>query len=147
MYISVLFLICMSYLRSRGSSARIMIINWYWTPLAKAIQGNPDAKPIIHSDRGFQDTSKVFQSKLQKQGMILSMSRVSRCIDNGPTESFWNIVKSEMFYLTTCTDEDSLHIAIADYMNLYSTERIQGRFNGKTLAQTRAEELATDMPA
>ena len=52
----------------------------------KALRDNPDAKPIFHSDRGYQYTSKVFQSKLQKQGMDPSMSRVWHCIDNGPTE-------------------------------------------------------------
>ena len=114
---------------------------------AKAIQDNPNAKPIFHSDRGFQYTSKVFQRKLQKQGMTQSMSRVSRCIDNGPTENFWSIIKSEMFYLTTFTDEDSLRNAIADYMNFYSTERMQERFKGKTPAEVRAEALATDVPA
>lgn len=114
---------------------------------AKAIQDNPDAKPIFHSDRGFQYTSKVFQSKLQKQGMTQSMSRVSRCIDNGPTENFWSIVKSEMYYLDTFTNEDSLRNAIANYMTFYSTERIQERFKGKTPAEVRAEALATDTPA
>ena len=38
----------------------------------QAIQNNPDAKPIFHSDRGFQYTSKVFQNKLQAQGMTQS---------------------------------------------------------------------------
>jgi len=35
----------------------------------KAISANPDAKPIFHSDRGFQYTSKMFKKKLEKQGM------------------------------------------------------------------------------
>lgn len=114
---------------------------------AQAIRNNPDAKPIFHSDRGFQYTSKIFQNKLQTQGMTQSMSRVGHCIDNGPTENFWSIVKSEMFYLTTFTDEGSLRKAIADYMNFYSTERIQERFKGKAPAEVRAEALATDTPA
>lgn len=113
---------------------------------AQAIFNNPDAKPIFHSDRGFQYTSKVFQSKLQAQGMRQSMSRVGHCIDNGPTENFWSIVKSEMYYLNTFTDEASLRKAIADYMTFYSTERIQERFKGKTPAEVRAEALATDTP-
>lgn len=113
---------------------------------AQAIRNNPDAKPIFHSDRGFQYTSKIFQNKLQAQGMTQSMSRVGRCIDNGPAENFWSIVKSEMYYLTTFTDEDSLRNAIADYMNFYSTERIQERFKGKTPAEVRAAALATDTP-
>ena len=113
---------------------------------AQAILNNPDAKPIFHSDRGFQYTSKVFQSKLQEQGMQQSMSRVGHCIDNGPTENFWSIVKSEMYYLNTFTDEASLRKAIADYMTFYSTERMQERFRGKTPAEVRAEALATDTP-
>lgn len=55
----------------------------------KAIASNPDAKPIFHSDRGFQYTSSYFRSTMQKQGMAQSMSCVAHCIDNGPTEGFW----------------------------------------------------------
>ena len=58
-----------------------------------AIQKYPDAHPLFHSDRGFQYTSKVFKAKLDKQGMEQSMSRVGRCIDNGPMEGFWGILK------------------------------------------------------
>ncbi|MFZ7119563.1 MAG: IS3 family transposase [Eubacteriaceae bacterium] len=59
----------------------------------------PDAKPIFHSDRGIQYTTKAFKKKLDKAGMTQSMSRVSRCIDNGPMEAFWGMLKSEMYYL------------------------------------------------
>lgn len=52
----------------------------------KALKTNPDAKPIFHSDRGFQYTSRIFQNKLREQGMEQSMSRVGHYIDNGPTE-------------------------------------------------------------
>ena len=113
----------------------------------RAIRNNPDAKPIFHSDRGFQYTSKIFQNKLQKQGITQSMSRVGHCIDNGPTENFWGIVKSEMYYPNTFTDGHALRNAIADYMTFYSTERMQERFKGKTPAEVRAEALATDTPA
>ena len=74
------------------------------------------------------------------------MSRVGRCIDNGPTENFWSSVKSEMYYLNHFTDESSLCKALADYMSFYSTERIQERFGGKTPAEVRAEALVTDSP-
>ena len=50
----------------------------------KAIALNPKAKPILHSDRRFQYTSKVFHSMLKKQEMEQSMSRVGHCIYNGP---------------------------------------------------------------
>ena len=59
----------------------------------------PNAKPIFHSDRGFQYTSKTFKTMLNKAGMTQSMSRIARCIDNGPMEAFWGMLKSEMYYL------------------------------------------------
>lgn len=73
-----------------------------------AIQKYPDAHPLFHSDRGFQYTSKVFKSKLDKQGMQQSMSRVGRCIDNGPMEGFWGILKCEMYYLNQFATYDEL---------------------------------------
>ena len=51
-----------------------------------------------------------------------------------------------MFYLNAFTDEASLCDAIADYMNFYTTERIQSRFGGKTPAEVRAEALASEIP-
>ncbi|URZ18667.1 hypothetical protein CLFE_047550 (plasmid) [Clostridium felsineum DSM 794] len=33
-------------------------------------------------------TSRVFHTKLEAAGMTHSMSRVSKCIDNGPMEGF-----------------------------------------------------------
>ena len=98
----------------------------------KAIMANPDAKPIFHSDRGFQYTSKTFKKKLEKQKMTQSMSRVGHCIDNGPTEGFWGIIKSEMYHMYEITDEKSLRTAISDYIGFYSEKRPQDRYNCKT---------------
>ena len=64
-----------------------------------AVEQFPKAKPIFHSDRGFQYTNRLFKEKLNKANMTQSMSRVGRCIDNGPMEGFWGILKSEMYYL------------------------------------------------
>ena len=70
----------------------------------KAIIANPEAKPLFHSDRGFQYTSKLFQKKLKEHEMEQSMSRVGHCIDNGPIEGFWGIIKSEMYQMYEITD-------------------------------------------
>ncbi len=61
----------------------------------EAVRLNPDTHTIFHSDRGFQYTNKCFHQKLVDAGMIQSMSRVGKCIDNGPMEGFWGILKSE----------------------------------------------------
>lgn len=112
----------------------------------KAIATNPKAKPIFHSDRGFQYTSKVFQSKLKEQGMQQSMSRVGHCIDNGPTEGFWGIIKSEMYQMYSITDERSLRYAIKDYLRFYTEARPQDRFHCKTPMEVRQASLVTPVP-
>lgn len=113
----------------------------------KAVIANPEAKPIFHSDRGFQYTSKVFQSKLKKQELQQSMSRVGHCIDNGPAEGFWGIIKVEMYQMYKITDEASLRYAIKDYLRFYTEERLQDRYNGKTPQEVRSEALMTAEPS
>ena len=49
----------------------------------------PDAHLIFHSDRCFQYTSKQFKFNLDEAVLIQSMSRVGKCINNGPMEAFW----------------------------------------------------------
>ena len=112
----------------------------------KAIALNPCAKPIFHSDRGFQYTSKMFKKKLVKQEMRQSMSRVGHCIDNGPTEGFWGIIKAEMYQMYEITDESSLRFAIKDYIRFYSEERPQDRYCCKTPLEVRQEALKSDIP-
>ena len=112
----------------------------------KAISSHPNAKPLFHSDRGFQYTSKVFQRKLKEQEMKQSMSRVGHCIDNGPTEGFWGIIKSEMYQMYEIVDEPSLRYAITDYIRFYSEERPQERYQCKTPLEVRIEALSSDKP-
>ena len=53
------------------------------------------------------------------------MSRVGHCIDNGPTEGLWGIIKSEMYCMYKITDEISLRSAIDKYIKFYAEERLQ----------------------
>ena len=95
----------------------------------EAVALYPKAKPIFHSDRGFQYTNKLFKAKLDKQGMTQSMSRVGRCLDNAPMEGFWGILKSEMYYLKTFHSREELVSAIENYIHYYNTKRYQKRLN------------------
>lgn len=94
-----------------------------------AIDKYPDAKPIFHSDRGFQYTSRVFKTMLKENEMVQSMSRVGRCIDNGPIEGFWGIIKAEMYYLNKFYDEESLRNSIIKYIDFYNNDRPQERYD------------------
>ena len=91
----------------------------------KAVEENPDAHPIFHSDRGFQYTSYVFHQKLVDQGMVQSMSRVGKCIDNGPMEGFWGILKREKYYKRKIESRESLIAMIEDYIDYYNNKRYQ----------------------
>ena len=91
----------------------------------EAVAVEPDAHPLFHSDRGFQYTSKQFCTRLKKHHMKQSMSRVAHCIDNGPMEGFWGILKREKYYGVRFTSKEDLISAIEDYINYYNTERIQ----------------------
>ena len=90
-----------------------------------AVSANPDAHPLFHSDRGYQYTSRVFYTKLEAAGMTQSMSRVAKCIDNGPMEGFWGILKRERYYGKRFADRESLVKMIEDYIDYYNTKRLQ----------------------
>ena len=90
-----------------------------------AMLANPMATPLFHSDRGFQYTSKLFRNKLNQAGIVQSMSRVGRCIDNGPMEGFWGTLKSEMFYLRKFHTYDQLRQSVDEYIDFYNTKRPQ----------------------
>ncbi len=90
-----------------------------------AIRENPGATPLCHSDRGFQYTNRAFQAKLKASGMSQSMSRVAKCIDNGPMEGFWGILKRERYYGKRFTDRASLVKMIKDYIEYYNNKRLQ----------------------
>ena len=91
----------------------------------RAVTANPTAPPLFHSDRGFQYTSRTFHGKIVKAGMTQSMSRVGKCIDNGPMEGFWGILKREQYYGKRFTDRDSLVAMIKRYIVYYNTKRVQ----------------------
>lgn len=111
-----------------------------------ALVNNPDATPLFHSDRGYQYTNRVFQMKLQKQGITQSMSRVGCCIDNGPTEGFWGIIKSEMYYISDFCNEDDLCQAITEYIDYYNNYRYQERFNNLAPNEVRKAALESKQP-
>lgn len=81
-------------------------------------------KTLFHSDRGFQYTSHGFKNFVAIHGVIQSMSRVGKCIDNGPMENFWGIIKEEMYRLKTYTTFEELEQDIRHYIEFYNTQRV-----------------------
>ena len=57
--------------------------------------------------------------------MMQSMSRVAHCIDNGPMEGFWGILKREKYCGKRFTSKKELVRMIRDYIYYYNTQRVQ----------------------
>lgn len=91
----------------------------------QAIAKNPGAYPLFHSDRGIQYTTQVFHNKLAEAGMVQSMSHIGKCIDNGPMEGFWGILKRERYYGRRFTSREELTRMIEEYMAYYNFRRPQ----------------------
>ncbi|WP_371374888.1 IS3 family transposase [Sporomusa aerivorans] len=64
--------------------------------------------------------------------MKQSMSRVAHCIDNGPMEGFWGILKREMYYGYKLTSREQLAQTISDYIYYYNYQRLQRRLSVMT---------------
>ena len=70
-------------------------------------------------------TNRAFHHKLVQAGMTQSMSRVAHCIDNGPMEGFWGILKRERYYGRRFTCKRELVQMIETYIHYYNTRRVQ----------------------
>lgn len=53
---------------------------------------------IAHSDQGWQYQNPRYVNFLKEKGITQSMSRKGNCMDNSIMESFFGILKNEMFY-------------------------------------------------
>lgn len=133
------------------------VISWNISPrndsvlvdetLNRALESSPEACTMFHSDRGFQYTRPIFASRLKSLNIIQSMSRVSRCIDNGCQEGFQGILKDMLFILHPEIDSvESCIEAVGETINYYMNEYPQERFGGKTASEVRKEALDSEEP-
>ena len=73
--------------------------------------------------------------------MRQSMSRVSKCIDNGPMEGFWGILKRERYYGKRFTDRETLVIMIEEYIRYYNNKRLQRKLGVLTPMEKHEEYM------
>jgi putative transposase len=84
---------------------------------------------ILHSDQGFQYTSKQYNKRLKELSMKGSHSRKGNCLDNACIESFFSHLKAETLYFSECKTEEELFQAIEKYIWFYNHERFQKKLN------------------
>jgi transposase InsO family protein len=116
--------------------------NFYQTMdmLEKALNKLPQScNPILHSDQGWQYQMAAYQHKLRQRKIRQSMSRKGNCLDNAAMESFFAILKSEMFYLKKFTSIETLKKEIDNYIHYYNNDRIKQKLNGLSPVQYRTQ--------
>ncbi|WP_162890736.1 DDE-type integrase/transposase/recombinase [Suicoccus acidiformans] len=89
---------------------------------------------LFHSDRGFQYTFHFFKAFVDKYELIQSMSRVGKCLDNGPMEAISGTLKEEMYSLKTYDSFEELEADIARNIDFYNNERVTLAMGLKILA-------------
>ncbi|VNJ26811.1 transposase-like protein, ISSpn1 ISSpn3 [Streptococcus pneumoniae] len=98
---------------------------------------------ILHSDQGWQYQHDSYHRFLESKGIQASMSRKGNSPDNGMMESFFGILKSEMFYgyEKTFQSLNQLEQAIVDYIDYYNNKRIKIKLKGLSPVQYRTKSF------
>jgi Transposase and inactivated derivatives len=80
---------------------------------------------VLHSDQGFQYTSKGYSKLTKEYGILPSMSRAGTPLDNACAENFFGILKSECIYRQKIDTIQQAQQLINEYIYFYNYERIQ----------------------
>lgn len=124
-----------------STSANLQQLN---TMLEEAFPNESYQETILHSDQGWQYQHASYHLFLEEHGMRPSMSRKGNSLDNGMIESFFGILKSEMFYgfEKDFQSIEQLKVAIDDYIDYYNNKRIKIKLKGLSPVQYRIQSLA-----
>lgn len=96
----------------------------------------------LHSDQGFQYTSRYYHNLLKRSKITPSMSRKGNCIDNASMENFFGHLKAEVMYLHSFKTEDEVIEAINKYIHFYNNERYQKKLNNLSPVEYRNAKVA-----
>ena len=113
------------------------------TMLEQAFTEKHYENTILHSDQGWQYQHDSYHRFLESKGIQPSMSRKGNSPDNGMMESFFGILKSEMFYGYEKTFQSlkQLEQAIVDYIDYYNNKRIKVKLKGLSPVQYRTKSF------
>lgn len=111
--------------------------------LEKAFPAEKYDGMILHSDQGWQYQHQSYHQFLTAKGICPSMSRKGNSPDNGMMESFFGILKSEMFYgfEKSYQSLDELERAITEYIFYYNNKRIKTKLKGLSPVQYRTKSF------
>lgn len=103
---------------------------------------------VFHSDRGSQYTSAEYDSVATELGVTLSVGRTGSCHDNAVAESWFSMLKNEMYYRHTFATRSRARFAVTDYIEVfYNRRRRHSTLGYRTPAAVHAEALLNPQPA
>jgi transposase InsO family protein len=106
----------------------------------------PGAGLVHHSDRGSQYASGDYVKRLEKAGMVISMSRPARPWENAYCESFMNTLKREQIKCSAYTTMEELALQIEEFIErYYNRERLHSAL--KYCSPDEHERKALPVPA
>jgi putative transposase len=109
----------------------------------KQLEGKPFAKnALIHSDQGFQYTTKAYENHVKELKIQGSHSRKGNCHDNACIECFFSHLKTEKLYLVRPKTLDEAYRAVQEYIEFYNNDRFQEKFKGLSPIEYREKAAA-----
>ena len=97
---------------------------------------------IIHSDRGSQYCSKLYQGLIQKMGLHSSMGRRATCYDNAAMESFFHFLKVELIHRERYKTRQSAKGATFEYIEIYYNRKRRHSAIGNKIPMQFEQESA-----
>lgn len=109
----------------------------------KQLDGKPFGKNVLlHSDQGFQYTTKSYEKQLKELKIQGSHSRRGNCHDNACIECFFSHFKTEKLYLVRPKTIEQAYQAIQEYIHFYNHSRFQEKLNGLSPIEYREKAVA-----
>lgn len=116
--------------------------------LEEAIRRIPKSLPYrttVHSDQGFQYQNVRWRRILKRNRIFQSMSRKATCLDNAAMESFFHIMKAEVYYQKQLNTLEELTSAVSSWIQYYNFSRLKRKLGRKSPVNYRI--LATQKVA
>lgn len=123
-------------------TARRPVFKLVQNMLTKALDQLGDSeRPILHSDQGWRYQMPAWRRMLRTRNIAQSMSRKGNCLDNAAMESFFAVLKSELFHKSQFDSIQSLQNGLKDDIHDYNHDRIKLKLKGLSPVQYRTQPL------
>ncbi len=102
---------------------------------------------IFHSDRGSVYTSAEYADLAAAVGVRLSVGRTGVCWDNAVAESFFSMLKNEMYHRYTFATRARARFHVMQYIEVfYNRKRLHSTLGYRTPAEVRADHHHRQTP-